>query len=101
MVPEPPIVRAVGALAGGSPVYRYRADVIAALLRHGARPASRTPPGLVHAFVSDLYRHELRRLRDRLRRKEFPRHEYAGRVVELRKRYAVISMRPTEWVEPG
>ena len=37
-------------------------------------------------------------LRDRLRRKEFPKPEYVGRVVELRTRYLVISMRPREWL---
>ena len=78
--------------------YTYRPDILAALLRHAVRPTSRTRPELVHAFVSDLYRYELRRLRDRLLRKEFPKHEYFGRVVELRKRYRVISMRPSEWV---
>jgi hypothetical protein len=49
--------------------------------------------------VSDLYRYELRRLRDRLRHREFPKYEYFGRVVELRKRYRVISMRASEWTE--
>ena len=78
--------------------YKYRPDILAELLRYGVRPTSATRPELVHEFVSDLYRHELRRLRDRLLRKEFPKHEYFGRVVELRKRYPVISLRPSEWV---
>ena len=80
------------------PAYAYRADVLAALLEHGVRPTERTPPALVHEFVSDLYRHELRRLRDRLRAGEFPKREYFGRVVALRKRYAVISLPPAEWL---
>jgi hypothetical protein len=79
--------------------YSYRPDVLAALARHGVMPTPHTPPELVHEFVSDLYRHELRRLRDRLRHDEFPKTEYFGRVVALRRRYAVISMRPAEWVE--
>ena len=78
--------------------YKYRPDILEELLRYGVRPTSATRPELVHEFVSDLYRHELRRLRDRLLRKEFPKHEYFGRVVELRKRYPVISLRPSEWV---
>jgi hypothetical protein len=78
--------------------YRYREDVLAELPRYGVRPTLETPPELVHEFVSDLYRFELRRLRDRLLRKEFPKPEYFGRVVELRKRYRIISMRPREWV---
>jgi len=83
-------------VTGGS---RYRSDVLAELARHGVCPTSRTRPQLVHEFVSDLYRHELRRLRDRLRRKEFPKQEYFDLVVELRKRYRVISMRASEWME--
>jgi len=63
---------------------RFRSDVLAELLRHGVRPTSSTRPELVHEFVSDLYRFELRRLRDRLRQHEFPKHEYFDRVVVLR-----------------
>ena len=79
--------------------HRYRREVLDALARHGVRPSDETRPELVHEFVSDLYRHELRRLRDRLLRNEFPKPQYFDRVVELRRRYAVISMRPAEWVE--
>ena len=64
-----------------------------------SRTAPGTPPELVHEFVSDLYRLEIRRLRDRLLAGEFPRREYAGRVIELRLRYRIISMRPHEWIE--
>ncbi len=80
--------------------FRYRAEVLDRLLRHGARATPHTRPELVHEFVSDLYRLELRRLRDRLRRGEFPKSEYYGRVVALRTRYQIISMRPSEWLEP-
>lgn len=78
--------------------FEYRPDVLAELLRHGVRPTPRTPPELVHEFVSDLYRYELRRLRDRLLRKEFSRQDYFGKVVELRRAYRLISMRPSEWL---
>jgi len=78
--------------------FRYRADVLELLLQHGVRPTDRTRPELAHEFVSDLYRHELRRLRDRLVRREFPKHEYFGRVVEIRKRYRVIAMKPRDWL---
>ena len=81
--------------------YCYRAEILVELVRYGVRPTSSTRPEVVHEFVSDLYRHELRRLRDRLLRKEFPKQEYFGRVVELRKRYRIISMRASDWLEPG
>jgi len=81
------------------PSYAYRRDVLEALARHGVRPSRETRPELVHEFVSDLYRHELRQLRDRLRRNEFPKREYSDRVIALRRRYALISMRPRDWLD--
>lgn len=80
-------------------MFRYRADVLEQLLRHGVRPLSATRPELVHEFVSDLYRYELRRLRERLVRREFPKHEYFDRVLELRRKYPIISLKPREWLE--
>ena len=79
--------------------YRYRPDVLDALRGHGVAPTPRTRPELVHEFVSDLYRFEIRRLRDSLVAGNFPRKEYAGRVVTLRLRYTVISQRAHEWLE--
>lgn len=78
--------------------FRYHADVLDQLLRHGVHPTERTRPELVHEFVSDLYRHELRRLRDRLVRNEFPKSEYFDRVVAVRNRYRVIAIRPRDWL---
>jgi hypothetical protein len=80
-------------------IFRYRPDVLAALEGHGVRPDSRTRPQLVHEFVSDLYRFEIRRLRSRLLQNAFPKKEYASRVIELRMRYRVISLRPDDWIE--
>jgi hypothetical protein len=79
--------------------YRYHAWVLEALARHGARPTASTPPELVHEFVNDLYRYELRRLRAALLGGAFPKPEYYGRVVALRRRYPLLSMKPRRWVE--
>lgn len=79
--------------------YRYRAEILDALAAHGVRPTPQTPPALVHEFVRDLYRVEIRRLRARLLHGDFPKREYAGRVIDLRRRYWVTSLRPAEWVE--
>jgi len=78
--------------------YTYRADVLEQLWRHGVHPTSHTPPELVHEFVSDLYRFEIRRLRNRYVRKEIPREGYADRVVELRRKYPLISLKPWQWL---
>ena len=79
--------------------YRYRQDVIDQLWRHGVHPRHSTPPQLVHEFVSDLYRYELRRLRDQLVRGEIPKVGYYDRVVALRRKYPLISAKPNEWLE--
>jgi hypothetical protein len=78
--------------------FHYRPEVLETLVHHGVRPTERTRPELAHEFVSDLYRYELRRLRDRLLRKEFPKTEYFARVVALRNQYRVIARRPREWI---
>jgi hypothetical protein len=80
-------------------VYRYRQEVLDALWRHGVQPTLTTRPELVHEFVSDLYRFELRRLRDKLVRREIPKSGYFDRVVELRRKYPLISLKPSQWLE--
>ena len=80
-------------------MYRYRRDVLEKLEGHGVRPHSGTPPELVREFVNDLYRYEIRRLRDRLLRGEFAKNTYLDRVVSLRNKYAVLALRPAEFVE--
>jgi len=79
--------------------YRYRADVLARLETHGIRPRGTTRPELVREFVNDLYRYEIRTLRDRLLRGEFPKHTYFDRVVTLRNRYSILALRPAELLE--
>lgn len=79
--------------------YVYRADVLRALLRHGIRPTEGTPPELARGFVRDLYRYELRNLREQVRRQAFPKQEYAHRVIQVRDRYRVLSLRPREFLE--
>ena len=80
------------------PTFRYREDVLAELWKYGVRPTEQTPPDLVREFINDLYRHELRRLRDDLLKKAFPKHEYLDRVVAVRDRYRVLARRPREWL---
>jgi hypothetical protein len=79
--------------------FRYRAAVLEQLSRHGIQPTSSTRPEVVHEFVSDLYRFELRRLRDRLVRKEIPKVGYYDRVVDLRRKYPLVSLKPQAFLE--
>ena len=79
--------------------YRYRREVLAALEAHGIRPRPTTRPELVREFVNDLYRYEIRRLRDRLLRGEFPKDTYYDRVVILRNKYSILALKPFQFVE--
>jgi hypothetical protein len=79
--------------------YRYKVEVLEQLWRHGVQPKPTTRPQLVHDFVNDLYRYELRTLRDRLVRREIQKAGYHDRVVALRRRYPLVSLKAHEWVE--
>ena len=79
--------------------YCYRPEVLEQLLQHGVRPTSATPPELVYDFLNDLYRYELRRLRKALVDGEIPKPGYYDRVVELRRKYPLVSMKPGLWIE--
>ena len=77
--------------------YPYRPAVIEALAAHGVRPTPATRPELVHEFVNDLYRFELRRLRARQVRGEIPKHEYSRHGIALRRRYLLVSLPLRRW----
>jgi hypothetical protein len=81
-------------------IYRYKPDVLEQLAEHGVRPRPTTPPELVHDFLNDLYRYELRRLRDRLVRGEIAKAGYYDRVVQLRLKYPLVSVKAEHWVDP-
>lgn len=80
--------------------FKYREAVLAALVRHGIMPDRETPPDLVHEFINDLYRYEIRKLRDRMRAGAIAKADYATHVSELRKRYPVLSLPVEYWTEP-
>jgi len=82
-------------------MFRYRSDVLDQLLVHGVRPTPGTPPELVRDFVRDLYKYEIRCLRERYLRRDFPKIEYAVRVDALRRRYPVLALLPREFIEAG
>jgi hypothetical protein len=79
---------------------RYAATVLEALAAHGLRPRPETPPRALRDAVNDLYRYEIRTLRDRCRAGEFPSSELAGHVRQLRRRYLLLSTPLELWTEP-
>ncbi|MGE3179629.1 MAG: hypothetical protein AB7O32_19305 [Vicinamibacterales bacterium] len=79
--------------------FRYRRDVLAQVWRHGILPTERTPPELARGYVRELYKYEIRRLRERYLRQEFSKREYADRVDALRRQYGVLALVPSQWIE--
>ena len=73
-------------------------EILEALAEHGLRPHRNTPVALLREQINDLYRFEIRKLRDRCRAGEFPTSELAPRVVALRKRYPLLSIPVERWV---
>jgi hypothetical protein len=63
----------------------------------GIRPRAETPPRLVRDYLNDLYRYEIRRLRDQRRDGCVNKDDYVPKVIELRKKYVPLSMTPDEW----
>ena len=80
---------------------RYRPEVLDELGRHGLAPRCRHPPPRLREQINDLYRIEIRKLRDRCRAGEIPVRELPAHVVELRKRYLLLSIPMENWVEPA
>ena len=76
----------------------YTPEVMEELQRHGLAPKPGTPPELLREQINDLYRYEIRKLRDRCRAGEFTTKELPGHVIELRRRYLLLSIPASQWV---
>ncbi len=77
----------------------YHQQILNELAGHGLIPRPDTPPQLLRDAVRDLYKYEIRRLRDRLVAREIQKRDYAGHVVALRKRYRVLSVPTALWID--
>ena len=75
--------------------YAYHQQILDELARHGLTPSPTSSPQRLRDAVRDLYKYEIRCLRDAYLAGAFPKPEFAGRVIELRKRYWLLSI-PTE-----
>jgi hypothetical protein len=80
-------------------LYTYRQQILDELAGHGLIPRPDTPPQSLRDAVRDLYKYEIRRLRDRLIAGEIRKRDYAGHVVALRKRYRVLSNPMALWTD--
>ena len=75
-------------------------EILEALAAHGVRPGDDTPLEVLRDQVRDLYLVEIRGLRDRCRAGDFPVTDLARRVIELRRRYPILSIPIQRWVAP-
>ena len=81
-----------------TPTYRYHDRILEALAGHGLIPRPETAPGTLRDAVRDLYLYEIRRLRTSLLAGRIPKQNYANEVIELRKRYLLLSVPLDLWV---
>ncbi len=78
---------------------RFRSEILEELARHGLRPSAETSTAQLREQINDLYRYEIRKLRDRCRAGEFSTKDLPKHVVELRKRYMLLSIPMDSWVD--
>ena len=71
--------------------------VLEALAAHGLRPRPDTPTSLLRAQVNELYRVEIRRLRQAMLDGAIARPHYADAVGHLRRRYLLLSLPLPQW----
>jgi len=77
--------------------WQYPRELGEALALFGLAPGPSTPPSVVRDQLNDLYRFELRRMRDELRAGALPKLEYVDRVVALRKHYWPLTLPLAAW----
>ena len=77
--------------------YDYYPRVLEELARHGLIPRPETSPEQLRDAVRDLYKYEIKRLRDRLLAGGIERRHYAAAVIELRQRYPLLSLPTALW----
>jgi hypothetical protein len=80
-------------------VTRYKPEILDELARHGLKPQAATEPAKLREQINDLYRLEIRKLRDRCRAGEFSTRELPAHVITLRKRYLLLSIPLENWTE--
>jgi hypothetical protein len=77
--------------------YQYHSNVLDELQRHGLKPLTDTPPEKLRDAVRDLYKYEIRCLRAEVLNGRIRKPDYAGHIVNLRKRYWLLSVPLELW----
>jgi hypothetical protein len=79
--------------------FTYDERILDQLRAHGLSPLATTPPGQLRDALSDLYRYEIRRLRAELLAGRIAKPDYAPLVIELRRRYWLLSLPTDLWTK--
>lgn len=79
------------------PRWTYPPELREALASLGLAPRSDTPPALVREAADELYKYQLRRLRDRQRAGAVAKAELTEAVVQLRRKYWVLTLPLGAW----
>lgn len=79
--------------------YDYEPEALNALAGHGLVPRPRTEPARVREALSDLYRYEIRRLKQRFVAGQIAKADYAPQVMALRRRYWLLSVPMHLWAK--
>ena len=77
--------------------WQYPVELREALAACGLAPTTATPPRIAREALDDLYRGELRRLRDRLAAGEIEKAGYADAVIVLRRKYWPLTLPLDAW----
>lgn len=77
--------------------YTYYPRVLDELAGHGLVPRPDTPPAQLRDALRELYKYELKVLRDRRLAGRIQRRDYAAHVVQLRARYPLLSVPIALW----
>jgi hypothetical protein len=78
--------------------FEYAPEALEVLAGHGLAPGPATRPDVVREALSDLYRYEIRRLKRRLLAEGFAKGRYLDQVIDLRRRYWLLSVPVARWV---
>jgi hypothetical protein len=78
--------------------YDYEPAILDGLAGHGLKPLPRTSPQFLRDAVRELYRYEIKALRNALLAGRIPKADYANHVIALRKRYWLLSVPLQLWM---
>jgi hypothetical protein len=77
--------------------WTYPPELMDALAGLGLRPHTGTPPLVVRDALNDLYRYELRRMRNELRAGRIAKPDYIDLVIAKRKQFWPLTLQPDAW----